>query len=101
MTPERAKRFAISPLAQVASVVTTTVATQQFFGQALITLIVASAFIIFFVANAIRYMLYWRCHDCETRLPVPNNTKNDFVYCPHCGADLNKAYAKKIKLEEI
>jgi len=101
MTPERAKRFAISPLTQVVSLVTAIVSTQRLFNETLITLIVASAMIILFAVNTVRYILHWRCPDCETRLPIPNDSKNDFTYCPHCSADLNKSFAKKQKLEEI
>jgi len=101
MTPERAKRFASSPLTQVILIGTTVLATHRVFGAAIITLIVASAMIIAFGANAIRYMRHWRCRECDTRLPIPIDVKHDFVYCPHCSANLSRSHAEAQKQEEM
>jgi len=100
MTPERAKKYATSPLGQAIAIGSAVFATQQAFQTTLITLIVASVIIIPFGINVIRYTRHWRCHECDTRLPIPVDSKQDFVYCPHCSANLSWSHAAAQKQEE-
>lgn len=63
-------------------------------GQVPIFLIIALIVLLpYAISNAIVISLYWRCYNCDTRLP-PFNFRTEMLYCPHCAADVEKSYRK-------